>query len=460
MNSRGDLRIIIVAGIIILIIILIIVAFFSGRASATKVEFANYESHDCSNKLGILSNEYGVFSEKDGFFLNGNDFYLIDFNSEWIVPFSGATCRINEDGPIAQEIFKIGRFKRNIEGYPEDFFSRTRDCFNVSVAKGMENICNVSGIGTTILDLPITQVMATIPIKSTEDAVKTMTKNDWIALAAKDTATVFKKIKSSNITVVLTFVNDTSCTLKDTPKLTVWHVSDYANQLFLKAKKNEFYTDTIPKLAAISETIISMEKVKFSYDLPEYQQPKTAFDLVAFLIKLFSDAVGIFIRTMSEAVTDVITVISDPTCDSQKQITKFEPFRDITIDQNYLTDYDEFVTALNQYKSQAKTAIELRNKAKEENAPGRKWITLPIKSINYYTIKTNAENSYSEQLYITTKREANQETTQYQNYWKEITWMDGLQSAIIWGLIITLIILLIIKTFYWIKPPQQQIKND
>src|SRR5271157_1407606 len=136
----------IAAGLILISLVLAGIYYLWGLNSGTEVSIGDYTTHDCSGRLASLSQEYGNATTQDEFFLDGNDIYLIDFNSSWAVPFSGQDCRIIEESNLSETAFQTSYFKENLAQVDSGFFNSTRDCINIAAAKGASNACDLTGM--------------------------------------------------------------------------------------------------------------------------------------------------------------------------------------------------------------------------------------------------------------------------------------------------------------------------
>lgn len=439
MNQKGD-----TAGNIFLLllaagVIIALAAIFWGLNSGSKIELGDFEKHDCEDKLLQFSSEYGFKEVKDDFFFNANDFYIIDFNSSWELPFSGKECKIIEDESLAKEIFKTSSFKETIKSIDENFFSSTRDCINVAGYKGASNICEVTGLSNRVIEFPVTKIVATIPTEATKDFAGQLVDKSWVREGAGSATEVVKKIVNTNIVVGLKFVEDSSCKLKNTVKKSIWDFSDAGNQIFSKAKNNEFYTDTIPKLAAISEYIVTLESVKVERKMPEPEAPNDIIGSIIYFIQSLWDIGTMFSATISEATIETINTMSTPDCTVEKQTAKFETFKETIISEDYLRSFDNFNVKLVKFKEDAKAAMQSEEEIKRQNGPGIfKILFLPSKSLSYFLYSSPAKQNYDSQLYLSAKSTAEESYSQYERYWETIEMEHIAISVILWGIAIIL----------------------
>jgi hypothetical protein len=465
--QKGQINLVLLVLVIILLCIFLYIglAVLSGNSSETRVKLGEFNKNDCSNKLNLLNSEYGLSTIEAELFLNGVDMYKLRFNEPWTLIFRGDNCKIVEDPTISSESFRLFRFQTAIKNIPEDYFRNTQRCIKNSEAKGMNNICSVTGLSNSILDFPVTTITAQIPTKDIGTIAKKISNNEKLTGITIAGSKAVKAINGSNIKLVLQFMEDSSCQLKNTPYLSIWHLAGHGHDTFKRAKNNEFYADTIPKLVSISDSIILFENIGveiFEFELLPEPAPG---DIVGTILNIIGNIWNFLVSSFNagvKTVTYTITEVIEPQCTRESQITKYETFKQITLDTNYLTDYNKFETKLKKLKSEANQAINSRNQIYQKYRPEwHHWIALPIKSGTYTITQFTSQANYSNQLYKTAKKNAIKEQIELTKYWNNTQSNDWINTTIFWAVIMT-IILFILKQIieYFQKPKIPVITNQ
>jgi len=416
MSYRGD------ALEIFVLAVLVLAAFsiYWGLNSGSKVEIGNYTTHSCSDKLSRFSNEYGSLSQLDGFFLDGNDMYLIRFNNSWVVPFDGGTCKI-EESSLGKEIFRTSSFKSNIANISDGFFSSTRDCIDIAGAKGASNICDVTGLGEDVLNFPVTKIVVKVPTELSTGFAEQLLDKGWTRDAVVGGIRIAKKVANSELVVGLDFLEQSSCSLKNTPKKAIFDLSDSGNQIFTRAKNNRFNVDTIPKLLAISEYVIALEGVNVQRPVPQLEGNANN-DIIGLLISIpgfIISIISFFIATGSDATIQVINAVATPSCTPSIQIAKFQGLEGVLTNNRYVSEFNKFNSTLNAFKTDAMLARNSEQDARNRNSPDSiKWLFFPSKSILYtFAPSSDAQIYYDEQFYISSKTAAVERSKFFTHFW-------------------------------------------
>lgn len=424
---------------VVLLLLGIFVVFLGfpglGQLIKTHVLSENLKEKNCSEQLAVFDKEYGIREKSQVLFLDNISFHILSFSNGWTVPFDEGTCRIAEEHDSAFSRFQIWDYSERIADISFDFYESTENCYSISLAKGASTACDISMSVNQVLEMPVTKVIAEIPTKDAEALVSSLVGKGWKGVSRSVTGkavTILKKAKNSDsVSMGLTFVEAVGCPFEDTPKRAIFDFSDKGNVFFTKAKNHSYTNDTILQLQSINEYILTFE-------LLEIERNTTS-----------DSGNGIFNYAVSKLGVGIDTVASEiearttPDCVPSKQIEKFNNYIEkVTGNFDSAQDhYEQFNAILLELKENATKAIYDESRARNESQPSVLQLFFFKKAAIYYFFSEpeRTQSLYDQQLYLSSKKLAEENAEKYRTYWNEITFMDYAIILIFFGFFILVI---------------------
>lgn len=409
---------------------------YLGGTGGTPFSFGQFQAHDCTAKIQLLSQDYGPAQASQRVFFEGQDIQPITFGNSFPVQFEGNNCRMVEDPSKTKGYFRATSVHLKLQSIPDDFFVKTRQCINFAVPEGASRVCDaVTTFRGASESLPAT-IVASVPTESSQKFAQEVSGKGWTRYVVGSGVEFIKRVGATDVAAAISFTEASSCTLKNTPKKTVWDLSDQGNVVFRKAKAGEFYSDTVAKLTAIPELIITMESVNVNRAFPEFQlkQDPNLLDVAGSLVGFVTSAVGYAHAAAVEFSTETISALSTPECGASQQISKFQDFSQ----KINLAEADSAaarsLNLLENYRGGASEAISQEMRAKELNWPDLpKWALVPSKSFAYAFSFSKSNDLFQEQRYVSSRNQALGAVPSYSDTWKNIEFEHVLFSIVLWG---------------------------
>jgi len=407
---------------IIIVMLLFVVYPWLGEKSRTPVELKDWEEVPCDTNR--FAQDYGIADSGYHILLNEKDFFVTRFSENWTVPIDAKTCRIVEDYAGALERFRVYEYDSKIQSIQDDLYDYSMSC--VRSAKGAAVACEIVTPINDVLDAPITAMISTIPTKYSEHFAESLVSDGWKSdakLIAGTTSRLVKTVKGcSPFTVTLVIIDEASCPMGESIENAIFDYCNEANQVFRMAKDRQYISNTIGIMDGYNEYIISLQNAR--------QNVKG---------DIFDWGRGLWLE-----ITSGLENPSD--CNPQIQATKLKNYQDAVSNVNTEAENraDDFISKLNGYKTEADDAMSLVFAVKKDNAPDAiKFLILTGKSVEYQITEQESERLYRQQLYVSAKKAAGNETGYYVTFWENVKPIDYVLS-VIW-IIIGVVLIIAIK---------------
>ncbi len=415
MNSKGQNKSFIFIIAVIVLAVFIIIGL--GELQISPLTDEDPPEKYCSNELQTFEIEYGVAEKGTAIWLNEINFYIFEFENGWHVPVDGSDCRIVENSNSSFLRFQIWDFDKRLQSFKENFYEITVNCPQNKFAKGGSEACKITTPINDALDAPVTDFLVALPTESAEKLADILFEKGYTTkYVVGKTLGLVKFVKGSSFIIATLEVTETAgCALGNTPQRAVFDLAEFGKQFFHDMRRHQYLSNSISDLAIINDQIITFNSL--------------------------------------DSLLGLLGSVLNQQCGNSEQIKQYQQFQDL-LTPNYESATslnNSFQTELKRLQDEAIAAMSAETKTREENAPkGDQWILI-LKAVEYHFTKSDSKKLFDDQLFLSSKKSAENQTESYEEYWDNIGIVDWILSLLVWIVLFVIIFSIVYFVYVFLK---------